>query len=266
MESDKKYALVTGASSGLGAVFARKLAARGYHLYLAARRQERLEKAKEELEKEYQVEVHPIPVDLTDPSDRDALFEATGGVNSQVDLLINNAGIGFLKPFVDYDYQRCHQMMALNVNAVIDLTYRYLPGMVKRGYGDVIIVSSTASFQPLPYFSLYAATKGFERQFAEGLYYEVRKEGVHVLTLCPGPTKTEFGEANGMDINDVPFGYMEADPVVEAALRGMDKKKRVVIPGFTNRLGVVLQGFLPQEVVNWMSHLIFKGLNKKVNG
>ena len=187
-----KWALVTGASAGIGWALAEQLAAGGTNLVLTARRQERLEQLARQLDQKSGTDVEVIVADLERPSTPERIFEFTEQRSIAIDLLINNAGFGAYGEFHRIDLARQLAMVQVNISAVVHLTHLYLRPMIERRRGDILIVASTAGFQGLPYLTTYAATKAFDLHFAEALAEEMRGYGVRVCALCPGPTATEF--------------------------------------------------------------------------
>jgi short-subunit dehydrogenase len=231
-------ALVTGASSGIGAEIARELAARGHAVALVARRDERLRSLASELKAEHGVTAEPIACDLAEPADRDRLAEQLAELGRSVEVLVNNAGFGSRGRFAANDRERMTGMVRLNVEAVVDLTARYLPGMGDRGRGTLINIASVAAFQPLPGSATYAASKSFVLSFSEALHTEQRGSGVTVTAVCPGPVKTEFTDAAGMSgvENETPDAFwMSAGEIARHAVEGAEQGKRVVVPGTLNR-------------------------------
>ncbi len=192
-----KWALITGASAGIGLALAAQLAAGGTNLILTARRRERLEVLADRLTRQNGVCIQVFPADLTLPAAPEQLFAFTESQRIVVDLLINNAGFGSYGRFYTSNRVRQLEMLQVNVAAVVALTHLYLPRMIERRRGDILIVASTAAFQGLPYLATYAATKAFDLLFAEALAEEVRGYGIRVCALCPGPTATEFQAVAG---------------------------------------------------------------------
>ena len=192
-----KWAVVTGASAGIGWHLAEQLAAARANLVLVARRIDRLEQLALQLRQQHGVQVEICSADLTDPRAPQQIFDFTRQHNLPIDILINNAGFGVYGEFSKSDLRRVLDMVQVNVTAVVHLTHLYLPAMIQRRSGYVMIVSSTAAFQPVGYLSGYAGTKGFELLFGEGVAEELRSTGVHISVLCPGPTATEFNQAAG---------------------------------------------------------------------
>jgi uncharacterized protein len=228
------WALITGASSGIGEEFARRLAREGFRLVLVARRRERLDALARELAAAHGTEARVVAADLARRDFLPAIEEATGDV--EVSLLVSNAGFGKKGPFLEGDLASDLEMLDVNCRASLILTHAFGRRMAARGRGGIVITSSTAAFQGLPYSSHYAATKGWALQLAEGLWFELREKKVDVLALCPGPTDTEGPRRTGVDPDKVPVKMMSVGPVVSAALAGLGKRP-VVIPGVTNRLG-----------------------------
>jgi len=240
------WAIVTGASSGIGEQFARQLAAKKLHLVLVARRRDRLDALAAELIRDHAVEIRVVELDLAKPSAGATLEAATKDL--EIGLLINNAGYGLKGDFVDLDRQEQLRMIDLNCRLPVELTHIYLPQMIARRRGGLIIVASTAAFQGLPYTSLYAATKGFEVIFAEGLYEELRPHHVDVIALCPGPTDTEGPRRTGVDPAKVPIKMMSPATVAQAALDRLGQRT-FIIPGFANRFLYFLVRLLPRAFV-----------------
>lgn len=244
-------ALVTGASSGIGVAIARELAARGHSLTLVARRLERLRSLASELESEHGVAASALACDLRDDDARDVLEGRIRDTGRSVEILVNNAGFGSRGRFVSNEPGRMRDMVRLNVEAVVDLTSRFLPGMASRGRGTVLNVASLAAFQPLPGSATYAASKSFVLSFSEALHEELRGSGVTVTALCPGPVKTEFIETAGMAgvENDTPdVFWTSAEDVGRQAVEGAEGGKRVVVPGALNRAQSLLGQHTPRAL------------------
>jgi uncharacterized protein len=224
-ESPRPTALVTGASSGIGAEFAHQLAARGYDLALAARRTSRLE----ELARDLPTTAHVLECDLA--ADAESLPARVADLGLEVDLLVNNAGFGSYGRFWEIELGRDTEMVRVNCEAIVILTRAFLPRMVARGRGGVIVVASTSGMQPLPYTATYAATKAFALHFAEALHEELRGTGVRSLAINPGPVPTEWGKVAGIDTTKVVPGEISAEQAVREALAAYDAGKRSIIPG-----------------------------------
>ncbi len=243
------YALITGASSGIGECFARALAARGRNVVLVARSRAKLEALANELRAAHAVEARPIEIDLSGPGASSDLAQDLGERGLEVSLLVNNAGFGARGEFIKLPLDRQLEMLRLNIQAVVELTHLLVTPMVARRRGAVINVSSTAGFQPLPYTLVYGATKAFVTSFSMGLAEELRPYGVSVITLCPGGTKTNFFEASGYGRPAFPGGLQAPEEVVEAGLRALDRGKGLVVPRLVNKFGVFAQRFAPRELV-----------------
>lgn len=248
--SPSSTALITGASAGIGEEFARQLAARGYGVFLVARREERLRRLAEEIQRDHGVRAEFAASDLADAADRQRLPGLVADKGLEVGILVNNAGFTTVGD-VHENPDRQLGMIRVNVEALVDLTTMWLPGMVERGSGAVIQVASTAGFQPIPVQATYAATKAFVLSFSEATSAELKGTGVTMTALCPGPVKTEFTEAGGFK-HESPgpsFVYSSAEDVARAGIEGADKGKRVVIPGLGNRASAWFGRHGPQSLV-----------------
>jgi len=234
MEFKGSRALVTGASSGMGAVFARELARHGADLVLAARSKDKLEALASELRASAHVTVHVETADLAEPGAGLALVGRLAEQDLQIDVLVNNAGFGLFGPLHEADGQRIAQAVQLNVAALTELTCPLLPGMRARDRGAIVNVASTAAFQPVPYMAVYGATKAYVLSFTEALWAETRGTGVRVTALCPGATATAFFDT----ASDSASVGRRMDPaqVVAAAFSGLDHRRCTVVPGLGNRL------------------------------
>jgi uncharacterized protein len=230
--------LVTGASSGIGAAIARELAGRGHGVTLVARRGDRLTELARELEG-LGVRAEPIAADLTDPAERERLPGELADRGLAVEILVNNAGFGgAVQDFDEADRERLLEMLRLNCEAIVDLTSRFMPGMVGRSRGAVINVASTAAMQPMPGNANYAATKAFVLSLSEALANESRSKGVTVTCLCPGPVRSEFAERAGLgdpESRTPDILWSTPEQVAAAAVRGAEQGKRVVVPGMLNQ-------------------------------
>ena len=232
--SDSSTALVTGASSGIGQAFAHGLARRGHGVTLVARGAEGLAAVAAELEREHGVRADFVAADLADPDQRDELAAEVERRGRVVEVLVNAAGFGVYSPIVESDRAQELQQIRLLVEAVVDLATRYLPGMVERGRGTVINVSSTSGLQPLPYNAGYAAAKVYLSFWNDAVSSELRGTGVTTTAVIPGPVKTGFQEASGADYfaDRLPgFTFKSAERVAEDGLRAAERGKRSIIPG-----------------------------------
>ncbi|MBU6429806.1 MAG: SDR family oxidoreductase [Cyanobacteria bacterium REEB65] len=247
--------VVTGASSGLGAQFARQFARRGHDVTLVARRIDRLEALAKSLEREFSITATPMQSDLETVQGRDAVAETVR--HSGPWILVNNAGFGTRGRFVELDGRRESAEVALNVLAVTELTAAALPGCVDVGEGGVINVASIAAFQPLPYMANYAATKAFVLHFTEALGVELHGTGVRVQALCPGPTRTEFGDVagNARELNAA--RPMTAERVVSASLKAFDRNRTICLPGAVNTALSLGSRFAPRAAVRRTAAMMF---------
>jgi short-subunit dehydrogenase len=239
------WAIVTGASSGIGEEFARQLAKRGLSLVLCARRKDRLDALAIELRRAHGVEVRTLALDVGASDLVVSLTKAIEGLD--VGLVVSNAGFGEKGPFLESSLTRDLQMLDVNCRASLLLAHEFAQRLVTRGRGGIVFTSSTAAFQGIPFTAHYAATKGYVLQLAEGLWFELKPHGVDVLALCPGPTDTEGPRRTGVDPKKVPVKMMSVEPVVRAALAGLGKVP-VVVPGATNRLAHLLVRLTPRRV------------------
>ena len=240
--------LITGASSGIGAAFARKLAERGRNVLLVARSEDKLIALCNELGRLSGVRAQYVVMDLTEPDAPAQLFEETKKRALEIEMLVNNAGFGSMGDFAKLELARELEMIDLNIKSLVELTNRFLLPMRERRRGVIINVASTAGFQAVPYMATYAATKAFVLSFSEALWEENRSYGIHVQALCPGVTDTNFFEAASID--RPPMRTVQtAEEVVDAALHGLKKHKSTVISGWTNWLTVGAERFVPRSVV-----------------
>jgi short-subunit dehydrogenase len=240
--------LITGASSGIGEAFARKLAARGHNLLLVARSEDKLITLCNELGRARSIRAQYVAIDLTEPEAPARLFEETKTRDLQIDVLINNAGFGSMGDFAKLDLAHELKMIDLNVRALVELTHRFLAPMRERKSGVIINVASTAGFQPVPFMGTYAATKAFVLSFSEALWEENRPHGVKVMALCPGVTDTNFFEASRMQ-RPPARASQTPDEVVDTALRGLKRGKSSVISGWTNFLLIETERLVPRSFI-----------------
>ncbi len=240
--------LITGASSGIGAAFARKLAKRGRNVLLVARSEDKLIALCNEIGRVSGIRAQYIMMDLTEPDAAARLLEETQKRGLLVDMLVNNAGFGSMGDFTRLELKTELEMIDLNVKSLVDLTYKFLLPMRERRQGTIINVSSTAGFQAVPFMATYAATKAFVLSFSEALAEENGRHGIRVLALCPGVTDTNFFAASKID--RPPMRTVQtAEEVVDAALRGLARGKATVISGWTNWITVEAERFVPRSVV-----------------
>jgi short-subunit dehydrogenase len=243
-----KTTLITGASSGIGETFARRLAAQGKNVLLVARSEEKLASICNELGREHGVQAQYVAMDLTAEGAGARLFDETAKRGLEVETLINNAGFGSMGDFVKLDLATELKMVDLNIKALVDLSYRFLSPMRERRRGAIINVASTAGFQPVPFMTTYAATKAFVLSFSIGLWEENRPFNVLVMALCPGVTETNFFEAGHIDKPPMRISQTP-DEVVETALRGLKRRKSHIISGWSNYLLTESERLVPRRLV-----------------
>lgn len=252
-----KWALITGASAGIGVALAQELAAGGTHLVLTARRVDRLQEVANSLRKKYGIQAHVVAADLTKREAPQEIYAFTKEKGLRIDLLVNNAGFGQYGEVPQVETQRLLDMVGVNCTAVVHLTRIFLPEMVARRSGDILILASTAAFQAVPYISTYAATKAFDLFFAEGLAEEMKPHGIRVCALCPGSTESEFHSVAGQEAftaqNQEP-----ADKVARTGLQALAAGKSYVISGLGNYLGAHSQRLVPRRMVTRVAAKMFR--------
>jgi short-subunit dehydrogenase len=236
------WALITGASSGIGLELARLFAANSFNVILLARNEARLNQLAEELRRKHAVETKVVVHDLSVANAAQAVFDDLRG--TPISVLVNNAGLGFYGAFAEGDLRQQTEMMQVNMTALMQLTHLFLQPMLTRKRGRILNVASTAAFQPGPWINVYYASKAFVHSFSYALAEEVEDSGITVTALCPGTTHTEFFTRGNFGDQRAPF-TMDARTVAEAGYRGLMEGKRVVIPGWTNRIGSALAKRLP---------------------
>lgn len=240
--------LITGASSGIGAAFARKLARRGRNLLLVARSEDKLIALCNEVGRVSGIRAQYVVMDLTEADAPARLLAETQRRELLVDMLVNNAGFGSMGDFTRLDLNNELEIIDLNVKSLVELTHRFLGPMRDNRQGTIINVASTAAFQAVPFMATYAATKAFVLSFSEAIAEENRTYGIHVMALCPGVTDTNFFAASNID--RPPMRTVQTpDEVVDAALRGLPRKKSVVVSGWTNWFMVEAERFVPRGLV-----------------
>ena len=244
-------ALITGASGGIGGQFARQLASRGVNLVLVARSEERLKALADELERSHTgLPATVIVADLSSSAAPAALMEGLERAGIAVDLLINNAGVGSLRRFVEEDSEAVLRQIQLNCVSLVALTSFLLPGMLTRDRGGVINVASTAAFQPIPTMAVYAASKAFVLSFTEALWAETEDSAVRILAVCPGPTETQFFQTASAEKQFLTRGRQTPDRVVATALRAYESgRDPSFIPGIANRMLASGYRFLPRRAM-----------------
>lgn len=258
-----KVTLITGASSGIGEAFARRLAEEGHNLVLVARTEDKLRSLCDELKEAHGITAHFIAVDLVDFEADRRLFQETERHGLEVDWLINNAGFGSMGDFAELDLERELEMINLNICALVALTHRYLQGMRERKSGTIINVSSAAGFQPIPFMATYAATKSFVTAFSEAIAEENRPFGIQVLALCPGSTDTNFFKASNIDRMMKVKGQQTVDDVIDTAMDAADGKRSKVVSGWANYLVASATNFVPNSLITWV---IARGTRSRYQG
>lgn len=257
---DKKVAVITGASGGIGEAFARLLASEGYDLVLAARSVDRLESLARDLSAARGIDARAIRADLAEAGAALKLAREIQGSGRPVSLLVNNAGFGSFGEFRSMDPGRIRDMIQVNITALTELTRALLPGMMDHGPSGILNVASTAAFLPGPLMAVYFATKAYVLSLGEALREELRGKGVTVTTLCPGPTASGFQAAAGMEKSGLVRGYrmMSAEKAAAAGYRGLIRGRSLVIPGIANRI----QAFSPRLVPRGLLPRILMALQK----
>jgi uncharacterized protein len=251
MPATDRTALVTGATSGIGAAFARRLAADGYDLVLVARDERRLADIAAELTGAHAVKVETLPADLSDEKDCARVEERLRAAERPVDLLVNNAGVSLNTGFVRSSPDDEARLLRLNVHAVMRLTHAALPGMVQRRRGAVINVSSVAGFAALMPGSTYGASKAWVTNFSESVALSVRRSGVRVMALCPGYTRTEFHRRAGIDMSKTPeWLWLDAGEVASQALRDLGRGRMVSVPGWKYKAVVFAMRYTPRRLLH----------------
>jgi short-subunit dehydrogenase len=250
MADGQRWAVITGASSGIGAEMARVFAARGYDIVLVARREERLQALAAEIRAGHPVAIDVVTLDLEDPEAPADLVETLAGRGVAIHTLVNNAGFGLRGKFASLPYERQIGMIELNVTALTKLCRMVLPGLVERKRGGIINVASTAAFQAGPNMAVYYATKAYVLSLSEALHEEAKPHGVVVSALCPGPTDTEFAATADMEMKRIfRFGMRPVAEVARAAVDGYEAGRAIVIPGLPNRLGSIGSKLFPRALV-----------------
>ncbi|CQR59111.1 SDR family NAD(P)-dependent oxidoreductase [Paenibacillus riograndensis] len=242
-----KVALITGASSGIGEVYAKELAARGCHVILTARSKDKLEALASEITRTHGVQAYALPIDLSKAEAPRLLAKSISELGVTVDILINNAGFGTTGRFEDINPEREQEQIMLNTAALVELTHLFLPGMLGRKDGVVVNVASMAAFAPCAYLAVYGATKAFVLSFSEALWAETRERGVRVLALCPGATDTGFFDAVGSRDMVENNTLSTPEKVVQAGFRGVDRNSGYIIDGRINYMTTLICRILPRR-------------------
>lgn len=248
-------ALITGASSGIGAAVARELASRGHALVLVARRKQRLDELAAALGEEFGVRAETLGCDLAKPASRQRLPGRISALGLEVSVLVNNAGFATGGPFHQSDPERELEQVRVNVEAVVALSSAFVPAMVKRGSGAVLNVASTAGMQPMPYSAGYSAAKAYVLTFSEALHQELQGSGVTVTALAPGPVSTEFWDIAGWQAGGQSFeravprpAWVTAQEAAAAGVKGLEAGRRVVVPGLPIRAAMLASQYVPHAL------------------
>ena len=250
-----KTALITGASSGLGADFARQLAAYGCNLILVARRAERLQELRTEISAAYAVSIGYQAMNLVTPDAPQRLYEQIQGSGQRVDVLVNNAGYGLYGQLWNQPWEQLHAMLELDMVVLTHLTRLFAAEMVARRFGYILQVASTGAFQPTPTYAAYAAAKSYVLNFGEALHYELRQTGVTCTVLCPGSTRTEFFEIAGHAVTSYERAtMMDSATVARIGLNAMLRGRSSVVPGWLNAVFALGSHLLPRQVLAAMAY------------
>lgn len=257
------FALVTGASAGIGEAIARGLARRKVPQLLVARSGDKLAALADELCSLSGVAVEAIVLDLASDGAAERLVAATEGAGKPIGLLVNNAAFGFYGPQEEQELERTLRMIRLNVETLVELTHRLLAPMRARGGGYVLNVASTAAFLPVPFMAVYAATKAFVLSWSQALHEELRGRGVLVTALCPGTTRTDFHRVAGLAQGaSNPFPSLSAEAVAEAGLRGLERGKAIVVPNLLDSAWIFTGRFVPRTLPPKIGAVVFSRLKR----
>jgi uncharacterized protein len=253
------WALVTGASSGLGVDFAKELAQRGANLVLVARRQDRLEQVRAEIEAAHSVEVKIVVADLAAPDAADALYDQIKAMGIEIDVLVNNAGLGLYGTFVEIEWAREKSMLELDIITLTHLTKLFVRDMVRRGRGYILQVASIGAYQPSPLYATYAAAKSYVLNFSLALDYELRGTGVRVAVVCPGVVRTEFHQVSGQDPTlYTRLAMMDSPTVARIAIRGLLNGRSQIVPGLLNTLTALSTRLVPRRVAAAFAYVFMR--------
>ena len=258
-----KYTLITGASSGIGEGFARRLAAEGHNLILVARSGEKLATLCEELKAQREIDCRYFAIDLLEFEADVQLFDETEKKGLEVDWLINNAGFGSSGDFAKLDLERELEIIDINISALVALTHRFLQNMRERKSGTIINVSSAAGFQPIPFMATYAASKAFVSSFSEAIAEENRPYGIYVMALCPGSTKTNFFEASNIERPIQVKGQQTVDDVINTAMKAIAQRKTKVVSGWANYIGAIAGTIIPNSISSRVMAKALRGRYKE---
>jgi len=260
-EEMKEWALITGASSGFGVDYANILASKGYSLVITARRLDRLESLKLELESKYSIEVHCISSDLSTSAGASELYAQTQKLGLKIKVLINNAGFGIFGKFNEMELKKSKDMIQLNITALTELCHLYSNDMKLIGEGYILLVASLVGFMPTPFYSVYASTKAYVVSFGEALNAELKPLNIHVSTLSPGMTKTEFMDVSGQKLSAIEKAIMiESYPLAKKAIDKLFKRRSSSNPGISAFLMKFFLAFIPNFLI---AKIVFLSMRKK---
>lgn len=253
----QEYALITGASGGIGMELAKLMAADQYNLILVARNKDKLAALKDELEKKFDIKVIPLVKDLTEPDSPKSIYNEVEKLTIRPSVLVNNAGFGLFGAFISTNWEKEEEMIHLNIRALTQLTKLFLPMMLAEGKGKILNVSSVAGFMPGPLMSVYYATKAYVNSFSSALRCELKGTGVYVTNLCPGPTKTGFEGAAGLEESGLfkRLPLASAKSVAQYGYKKMKKKRGLAVHGMLNKLTLIFVRLLP---THWLSASVKK--------
>lgn len=252
------YTLITGASKGIGKAFAKACAAEGANLILVARSGPLLEELAASLRAIYKITIHTYPLDLLQDNAVSELYNWCVSNNYDVRILINNAGIGLWGEFKEQAIESTLAMLKLNQLVLTEMVHRFLPMLASIPNAHILNVASTAGFQPIPYFACYAATKSYAYSFSRAIRDELKGSDINVSCLCPGPTKSGFFETAGFDENTIEGIKMDPAKVVRIALDNLFEKKALIVPGFSNKVGVFMSRYLPSSLLISLTRYLFR--------
>jgi len=253
------FALVTGASSGLGVDFAKVLAEKGCNVILVARREDLLQKHQEEIKTKYNVQVEIIAMDLATKEAPENLYNLIKEKNINVDILINNAGFGIHDDFVNISWEQEEKMLNLNIITLVHLTKLFVKDMVAKNYGYILHVASIGAYQPVATYASYAASKSFVLNFGEAIRYELKDKNVKVTVLSPGATETEFFKVAGAEKNKYKDSVMmKSDIVAKLGIEGMLNNKATILPGVGNFLGAFASKIFPRNIITSITAKVMK--------
>lgn len=255
-----KTAIVTGASSGIGARIAHELASRGYDLFIVARRLERLQELAKEIEATHRTRVTCLQLDLSAPGAAEKLFAETEGAGIPIEVLINNAGFGTQGYFPGIPWTKTTEQIQLNVVFLTDATWRFVHTMIDRGQGWILNVASIGAYMSVPGYATYAAGKAYVRNFSEALAHELRGTGVRVCCLCPGATETEFLAVSGQKLPAwQKIAFMSAERCARIGVRALFGGRRLIVSGWMNSLTMWWLRWLPRRVATWLAARLMEG-------